>query len=249
MAESAGHVDAPRAVVDRAGWSAHRRAHHRDCRAKTAPTGSTASTISLGPRGNDTFDHAKSGDCLNWPDRTPDAAEIVDCKDEHRFEVAESVDMRTFPGSEYGPDAAPPSAARIQQISQEQCSAAVKRYLGARFDPNSRFTVSMLWSGDKAWRQSGERRMLCGLQLPGAEQPAAGVQGQGRRRRPVEGVARGHLPWHRPVHQPADRHPGRLRGPARDGGHRRGQPGREVPGRRCRRNPSRTASSRTPAPG
>src|ERR1700757_3169254 len=26
----------------------------------------------------------------------------------------------------------------------------------------------MLWSGDKAWRQNGERRMLCGLQLPGA---------------------------------------------------------------------------------
>jgi predicted heme/steroid binding protein len=134
---------------------------------KDGSNGLTASTISLGPRGNETFDHAKSGDCLNWRDRTPDSAEIVDCKDEHRFEVAESVDMRTFPGSEYGPDAAPPSPARIQQISQEQCSAAVKNYLGARFDPNSRFTVSMLWSGDKAWRQSGERRMLCGLQLPG----------------------------------------------------------------------------------
>ncbi len=97
------------------------------------------------------------------------------------------------------------------------------------FDPNSRFTVSMLWSGDKAWRQSGERRMLCGLQLPGAEQPAAGVQGQGRRRRPVQGLARRHLPGHRPVHQPADRHSRRLRGAARHGGHRRGQPGREVP--------------------
>ncbi len=129
----------------------------------------TANAISLGPRGNDTFDHAKSGDCLNWPDRTPDAAELVDCSEEHRFEVAESVDMRAFPGSEYGPDAQPPSATRIQQISQEQCSAAVKRYLGGRFDPNSRFTVSMLWSGDKAWRHSGERRMLCGLQLPGAD--------------------------------------------------------------------------------
>lgn len=132
-------------------------------------TGGTANAISLGGRGNDTFDHAKSGNCLNWPDRTPDAAEIVDCSEEHRFEVAESVDMRTFPGSEYGPDAAPPSAARIQQISQEQCAAAVKRYLGDRFDPHSRFTVSMLWSGEKAWRQSGERRMLCGLQLPGPE--------------------------------------------------------------------------------
>ena len=86
--------------------------------------------------------------------------------------------MRTFPGSEYGPDAAPPSQARIQQISQEQCSAAVRRYLGARFDPNSRFTVSMLWSGDKAWRQSGERRMLCGLQLPGPNNQQLAFKGK-----------------------------------------------------------------------
>ena len=63
----------------------------------------TASTISLGPRGNETFEHAKAGDCLNWPDRTPDAAEVVACTDEHRFEVADSVDMRTYPGSETGP--------------------------------------------------------------------------------------------------------------------------------------------------
>ena len=140
--------------------------------------GLNAGAIPLGPRGNETFDHAKGGDCLNWPDRTPDGAEIVDCTDEHRFEVAESVDMRTFPGSEYGPEAAPPSAARIQQISQEQCSAAVRRYLGARFDPNSRFTISMLWSGDKAWRQSGERRMLCGLQLPGPNNQQLAFQGK-----------------------------------------------------------------------
>ncbi|GBE64095.1 hypothetical protein MFM001_05570 [Mycobacterium sp. MFM001] len=123
---------------------------------------------STGAKGNDAFNHAGRGDCLMWPERTPEAATIVDCKDEHRFEVAESIDMRTFPGSEYGPDAAPPSAARIEQISQEQCESAVHRYLGTKFDPSSKFTISMLWSGDKAWRQHGERRMLCGLQLPGA---------------------------------------------------------------------------------
>jgi uncharacterized membrane protein YgcG len=123
---------------------------------------------STGSKGNDAFNHAASGNCLMWPDRMPEAATIVDCKDEHRFEVAESIDMRTFPGSEYGPDAPPPSATRIEQISQEQCESAVRRYLGAKFDPNSKFIISMLWSGDKAWRQSGERRMLCGLQLPGA---------------------------------------------------------------------------------
>ena len=123
---------------------------------------------STGSKGNDAFNRAASGNCLMWPDRMPEAAAIVDCKDEHRFEVAESIDMRTFPGSEYGPEAPPPSATRIEQISQEQCESAVRRYLGAKFDPNSKFVISMLWSGDKAWRQSGERRMLCGLQLPGA---------------------------------------------------------------------------------
>jgi predicted heme/steroid binding protein len=123
---------------------------------------------STGARGNDTFNRAHSADCLTWPEKQPDKATIVNCTEDHRFEVAESVDMRTFPGSEYGPDAAPPSPSRIQQISQEQCQVATRRYLGTHYDPNTKFTISMLWSGDKAWSQSGERRMLCGLQLPGA---------------------------------------------------------------------------------
>jgi predicted heme/steroid binding protein len=125
-----------------------------------------------------TFNSARSGDCLDWPNKSPDQAVIVNCADDHRFEVAESVDMRTFPGSEYGPGAAPPSAPRIQQISQEQCQAAVRRYLGTHYDPNSRFTISMLWSGDKAWTQSGERRMLCGLQLPGADNQQIAFKGK-----------------------------------------------------------------------
>ena len=139
---------------------------------------STPGAITLGMRGAETFSKSKSSDCLNWPERNPDAAEVVDCKGEHRFEVAESVDMRTFPGSEYGPDAAPPSPSRIQQISQEQCQVAVRRYLGERFDPNSRFTVSMMWAGDKAWKQSGERRMLCGVQLPGVNNSQLAFQGK-----------------------------------------------------------------------
>jgi hypothetical protein len=86
--------------------------------------------------------------------------------------------MRTFPGSEYGPNAAPPSPARIQQITQEQCEAAVRNYLGPKFDPNSKFTVSLLWAGDRAWRNSGERRMLCGLQLPGANNQQQAFKGK-----------------------------------------------------------------------
>jgi predicted heme/steroid binding protein len=86
--------------------------------------------------------------------------------------------MRTFPGSEYGPDAAPPSPARIQQITQEQCEAAVHRYLGPKYDPNSKFAVSMLWSGDRAWRQGGNRRVLCGLELPGQNNQQAAFKGK-----------------------------------------------------------------------
>jgi predicted heme/steroid binding protein len=142
------------------------------------PAAYNAPVPSTGAKGNDGFNRAVRGDCLMWPERLPDAATIVNCSDEHRFEVAESVDMRTFPGSEYGPDAAPPSAARIEQISQEQCESAVRRYLGAKFDPNSKFTISMLWSGDKAWRQAGERRMLCGLQLPGMNNQQQAFKGK-----------------------------------------------------------------------
>src|SRR5690348_2107604 len=122
---------------------------------------------STGTKSDAALNRASTGECLMWPDTTPESARVVNCGDDHKFEVAESIDMRTFPGSEYGPNAAPPTPARIQQITQEQCEAAVRTYLGPKFDPNSKFTVSLLWPGDKAWRQNGDRRMLCGLQLPG----------------------------------------------------------------------------------
>jgi predicted heme/steroid binding protein len=133
---------------------------------------------STGAKTDAAFNRAKSGDCLMWPDVTPESASIVKCDSDHKFEVAESIDMRTFPGSEYGPNAAPPSPARIQQISQEQCEAAVRRYLGPKYDPNSKYSVSLLWAGDRAWRQSGERRMLCGLQMPGANNEQAAFKGK-----------------------------------------------------------------------
>jgi predicted heme/steroid binding protein len=133
---------------------------------------------STGTKSGATFNRANAGDCLMWPDATPETASIVNCTDDHKFEVAESIDMRTFPGSEYGPNAAPPSPARIQQITQEQCDAAVRNYLGPKFDPNGKFTVSLLWAGDRSWRNSGERRMLCGLQLPGTNNQQEAYKGK-----------------------------------------------------------------------
>jgi len=133
---------------------------------------------STGTKSDAALNRANSGDCLTWPDATPESASVVNCADNHKFEVAESLDMRTFPGSEYGPNAAPPSPARIQQITQEQCEAAVHNYLGRKYDPNSKFIVSLLWAGDRAWRQSGDRRMLCGLQLPGTNNQQQAFKGK-----------------------------------------------------------------------
>lgn len=192
---------------------------------------------STGAKINASFNRVASGDCLMWPDGTPESAAIVSCADEHRFEVAESIDMRTFPGMEYGQNAAPPSPARIQQISEEQCEAAVRRYLGTKFDPNSKFTISMLWPGDRAWRQAGERRMLCGLQSPGPNNQQLAFKGKvatstsPRSGRPVPAWASMPPPTSRSTCRWTARHRTRWRYPAR-------QPGREV---------SRRAAERTRA--
>ncbi|MGX9791859.1 septum formation family protein [Mycobacterium sp. MMS18-G62] len=91
------------------------------------------------------FGNATSGACLNWPPDAPDRPSFVFCRDDHMFEVAEPVDMRNF---------------------QEPCQLTVRRYLGSRYDPDSRFTIAVLWPGN-AGPQAAERRLLCGLQLLG----------------------------------------------------------------------------------
>ncbi len=57
--------------------------------------------------------------------------------------------MRTLPGMGTGKRCSP-SPARIQQISGgavRSCCASLPRH---EFDPNSKFTISMLWPGDRA---------------------------------------------------------------------------------------------------
>jgi Septum formation len=103
------------------------------------------------------FEKARGGDCLMWPLNSPDQISIVSCANEHRFEVAQSVDRLD---AEH--DAA--SGVPMQQRSEQQCQSAVQRYLGAHYDPNGRFTAGVLWSGNGA---PANRRMLCGLQWPG----------------------------------------------------------------------------------
>jgi hypothetical protein len=103
------------------------------------------------------FSNAQSGTCLSWPADSPDKPSFVQCRDDHMFEVAKAVNMTNF---------------------GEPCQAAVRQYLGPRYDPNSRFTISVLWAGDAEGRQADGRNLLCGLQLLGAEGKPVAFKGQ-----------------------------------------------------------------------
>ena len=92
------------------------------------------------------FTNAKSGTCLNWPVDEPDKPSFVWCTDDHVFEVAKPVDMNNF---------------------GEPCQLAVRHYLGAKYDPSSRFTIGVIWPGDSVGTPSGGGNLLCGLQLLG----------------------------------------------------------------------------------
>jgi hypothetical protein len=108
--------------------------------------------------------HAASGDCLTWPQGQPDRPAAVDCRGDHRFEVAAAVEVDTLTDA-----SGTNPAARLDRAFRESCPAAVNRYLANRFDPDGKFGVGMVWSPDGAEPQSGGL-LLCGLQLshPGA---------------------------------------------------------------------------------
>ena len=95
-----------------------------------------------------------------------DAATIVDCKDDHRFEVAQAVDMRAFPGAEFGPDADPRLRRGSSRSPLEQCEPGVERYR-PQVRPEQPIQHQPAVGGDKAWKNGGERRLLCRLQLQG----------------------------------------------------------------------------------
>ncbi|MBJ7341690.1 septum formation family protein, partial [Mycolicibacterium sp.] len=109
-------------------------------------TPETRSTADGGSRASIVFSNAGTGTCLSWPPDAPDKPSFVQCRSDHMFEVAKPVGMDSF---------------------GEPCQLAVREYLGTRYDPNSRFTISVLWAGDADGSNTGGRNLLCGLQLVG----------------------------------------------------------------------------------
>ena len=101
-----------------------------------------------GSRASVVYGNARSGTCLSWPPDAPDKPSFVQCRSEHLFEVAKAL----------GADGV-----------GEPCQLAVREYLGARFDPNSRFIANVLWAGTGDGSSGGARNPLCVLQLPGLD--------------------------------------------------------------------------------
>lgn len=109
-------------------------------------TPDTRSATVVGSRASIVFSNAGTGTCLGWPPDAPDKPSFVQCRSDHMFEVAKPVGMNSF---------------------GEPCQLAVREYLGPHYDPNSRFTISVLWAGDADGTSTGPRYLLCGLQLLG----------------------------------------------------------------------------------
>ncbi|AOW93804.1 hypothetical protein BFN03_17210 [Rhodococcus sp. WMMA185] len=114
------------------------------------------------------FASATAGDCLDWTsagsrgDRTD--VTKVDCSEEHRFEVTSALDLSVYPGAEFGPGSRYPGALRFASLRDEHCVPSVGNYLGAKFDPEGKFSVGLMFPSESGWA-AGERTLRCGLQF------------------------------------------------------------------------------------
>ena len=118
-------------------------------------------------RADKVFASVGSGDCLTWTQ--PDHSDLVelDCAEEHLFEVTDTIDLSTYPGSEFGPDAPWPDSLRLTELREEHCVSAANRYLNGQFDPRGKYAVGLMYPSNDGWTNSGDRILRCGLQIPG----------------------------------------------------------------------------------
>lgn len=103
------------------------------------------------------FRSAHAGSCLTWQPEPPQRPAFVQCSSPHLFEVVNSVEGDGDQGA---------------------CAVSGRRYLGPRFDPNSRFAYGLLRSVSSGGSGSGSHIALCGLQLPGPNGQQLPFRGQ-----------------------------------------------------------------------
>ncbi len=205
---------------------------------------------STGAKSDAAFNRANSGDCLMWPDRharSPRASSTA--QDDHRFEVAESIDMRTFPGSEYGPIAAPavasshpadqPGAVRGRGAPLPRPQVRPEQQVHHQHAVVRRQGVAAVRRATDAVRPAAARRRTTNRSPSRARSPTSTSPRSGR---PAPAWASTRPPTSPPTSRSTARPRTRWRSPARS------TLAEKFPEAHCRRSPSRTATSRTPAP-
>ena len=90
------------------------------------------------------FTNANVGDCLTWDiadDGTVSNFVVVDCEDEHRYEVADRVDLQDVEAwiGQFGDDAPEPDQATLLQLRDWVCQDPVLEYMDGKLDPMGRF--------------------------------------------------------------------------------------------------------------
>lgn len=114
------------------------------------------------------FTNANVGDCLTWDiadDGTVSNFVVVDCKQKHRFEVADRVDLRNVEAwiGDFGDDAPEPDQDALLQLRDWVCQDPVLAYMDGKLDPSGRFVPAPILPPSTSWAE-GDRTMLCGLQ-------------------------------------------------------------------------------------
>ncbi len=123
------------------------------------------------------FDRSTPGSCLVWDGLDAGLARAVPCAEPHTFEVAADVDAATLDPAVFGPDAPYPSIEALSGAAAAACPKAVERYIGAPLDPNGRFSVQLMVSGELRWTEHDERTLRCGVQTTASTGEPARVEG------------------------------------------------------------------------
>ncbi|MCW4354637.1 septum formation family protein [Hoyosella sp. YIM 151337] len=140
------------------------------------PSLTTVAAPETGAVAGEDFGAAQAGDCLTWDEGDVSDLTLVECSEEHRFEVAAAIDLAQFPGREFGPDAEFPNELRFAELRTHVCEPAVATYLGERFDPRGKFSVNLINPGEAGWN-AGERTIRCGVQNVGTTGQVFAVRG------------------------------------------------------------------------
>ncbi|GAB2919123.1 hypothetical protein GCM10027047_15860 [Rhodococcus aerolatus] len=132
----------------------------------SSPLAATGSVPRTGAVSGSAFATATAGTCLTWAAADLSDLAQVPCTEPHLVEVAGSVDLARYPGTEFGPSAPFPGTVRLTQLRDEVCEPVAQDYLDGRLDPYGLYSVGLVNPGEAAWA-AGERTLRCGLQQAG----------------------------------------------------------------------------------